>query len=88
MISKPSAVIGAVGRLQPGKFADARTAPGRPEIDQDVFAAVGVEPHSLSFDVFHGERWSEPADLVQPFQVVCTFCRRSGLSLNRLSSRV
>ena len=36
-------VIGAVGRLQPRQLGDAGRAPGRPEIDQDVLAAVGVE---------------------------------------------
>ena len=37
-------VIGAVGGLQPGQLGDAGSAPGRPEIDQDVLAAIGVEP--------------------------------------------
>ena len=70
--------IGAVGGLQPGKLADARSAPGGPEIDQDVLAAVGLEPHGLSFDVFHRERRSQLADLVQPFQVVLHFLPQVG----------
>ena len=62
-------VIGAIGRLEPGQLGDAGRAPGRPEIDQDVLAAVGVEADGLSLDVLGRERRRGLADLVQPLQL-------------------
>ena len=66
---EPGIVIGAIGGLQPGKLGDAGSAPGRPEIDQDVLAAVGLEADGLALDVLARERRGGLADLVQPLQV-------------------
>ena len=33
-------VVGAIGRLQAGQLGETGSAPGRPEIDQDVLAAI------------------------------------------------
>ena len=62
-------VIGAIGRLQPRQLGDAGSAPGRPEVDQDVLAAIGLEADGASLDVLGRERRGGLADLVQPLQV-------------------
>ena len=80
-------MIGAVGRLQPGKLGDAGSAPGRPEIDQDVLAAVGVEPDGLALDVLAREGGAGLPTLSSRFRSLCTFCRRLGLSLKPREER-
>ena len=49
-------VIGAIGRLEPGQLGDAGPAPGRPEVEQDVLAAVGVAADGPALDVLGRER--------------------------------
>ena len=62
-------MVGLIGGLHPGQFGHAGTAPGRPEIDQDILATERSQTDRLSLDILGGEGLRGPSDLIQPLEV-------------------
>ena len=81
-------VISAVGGLEARQLGNARRAPGGPEINEDVLAAVGRQADRFSRDVFRIKRRRRFSDLVERLSSDWIFWRRLGLSLKCASSVV
>ena len=65
---EPRVMVLAIGVLKSRQLADARRAPGGPEIDQDVLSPERFQPDGLAGEVLGLEARCGLANPIQPFE--------------------